>query len=382
MPTWGSNKNIRHKIRTDLQQYHRKNLNNLFFLKHKEATEPLPFMLKSTWSPTEGQILDQIHQLIHQDIHFFHKRFKLATLPHNLKQSEIKALQQLRNNKQIIIKAADIGSAMVIMDRFQYLWEGHRQLADRQYYRPLKKTPFFPEQLRWSEKSWTAYIKRKKKITFKQRTYLFGQQPPRPRKFYLLSKIHKDSQTWSVPFWIPPGRPIVSDCSSETYHTAEFIDYYLNTLSTKHPSYLKDTYDFITKIRQPTIPDQFFLFTMDVNSLYTNIGISEGLTAVKNIFSQYPDPHRLDLEILQLLHINLKRNYFEFNNQFYLQTIGTAMGKKLASPYANIFMATWEEKAWNITQKKPLHYYRYLDDVWGVWTDSKADFDSWLETLN
>lgn len=78
---------------------------------------------------------------------------------------------------------------------------------------------------------------------------------------------------------------------------------------------------------------------MDVTSLYTNIDISEGLIAVKNIFSKYPDPRRPDLEILQLLYINLKRNDFEFNNQFYLQTKGTAMGKKFAPAYANIFMA-------------------------------------------
>lgn len=222
----------------------------------------------------------------------------------------------------------------------------------------------------------------KKKITFKQRIYLLGQQPPCPRKFYLLPKIHKDPRTWSVPFWIPPWRPIVSDCGSETYHTAELVDYYLQPLSTKHPSYLKDTYDFITKIRQLTIPDHAFLFTMDVNSLYTNIDISEGVSAVKNIFSKYPDPHRPDSEILQLLHITLKRNDFEFNNQFYFQIKGTAMGKKFAPAYANIFMAAWEEKAWDITQERPLHYYRYLDDVWGVWVHTRAEFDSWLKILN
>lgn len=34
--------------------------------------------------------------------------------------------------------------------------------------------------------------------------------------------------TWNPPFQIPPGRPIVSDCSSETHHTAEFIEFYWN----------------------------------------------------------------------------------------------------------------------------------------------------------
>ncbi|KAG7490778.1 hypothetical protein JOB18_042220 [Solea senegalensis] len=64
----------------------------------------------------------------------------------------------------------------------------------------------------------------------------------------MLPKIHKDPVKWSKPHVIPPGRPIVSDCSSETYRTAEYLDFFLNPLSTTHPRYIKDTYDFIDKI--------------------------------------------------------------------------------------------------------------------------------------
>ena len=65
----------------------------------------------------------------------------------------------------------------------------------------------------------------------------------------MLPKIHKDPTKWSKPHEILPGRPIVSDCSSKTYYTAKYLNYYLNPLSIRHPSYIKDTYDFIAKIR-------------------------------------------------------------------------------------------------------------------------------------
>lgn len=68
-----------------------------------------------------------------------------------------------------------------------------------------------------------------------------GDTVPRARLFYMLPKIHKDPAKWSKPHKIPPGRPIVSDCSSETYRTAEYVDHFLNPLSTTHPSYIKDT---------------------------------------------------------------------------------------------------------------------------------------------
>ncbi len=92
--------------------------------------------------------------------------------------------------------------------------------------------------------------------------------------FYLLPKIHKKPESWTVPFKIPAGRPIVSDCGSESYRVAEYIDYFLNPLSHTHSSYVKDTYDFVNKLHTVKAPSNSFLFSIDVDSLYTNIGVS------------------------------------------------------------------------------------------------------------
>jgi len=71
----------------------------------------------------------------------------------------------------------------------------------------------------------------KRFINAKQRNYLRGDSEPRARIFYMLPKIHKDPAKWSIPHKVPPGRPIFSDCSSETYHTAEYLDFFLYPLS-------------------------------------------------------------------------------------------------------------------------------------------------------
>ena len=57
----------------------------------------------------------------------------------------------------------------------------------------------------------------------------------------------------------------------------------------------------MAKIKQLNIPVDAFLFTMDVDSLYTNIDILEGIQAVKNIFREFPNSKRPDKELLQLL---------------------------------------------------------------------------------
>ena len=115
------------------------------------------------------------------------------------------------------------------------------------------------------------------------------------------------------------------------------------------------------KSNKYTFPLTCFYLPWTQIALYTNIDIAEGLQAVKNVFCKYTDITRPDKELLQLLDINLTRNDFEFNGEFFLQTKGTAMGKRFAPAYANIFMAEWEMTALASCSKKTLHYYRYLD---------------------
>ena len=84
---------------------------------------------------------------------------------------------------------------------------------------------------------------------------------------------------------------------------------------------------------------------MDVESMYTNIDHESGLAAVKKAFENNPDPTRPDQHILDLLELSLKNNDFQFNGETFLQTKGTAMGKKYAPSYANIFMAHIQTEA-------------------------------------
>jgi len=379
IPTKGSNTNLIEQGRWDLQQYHRK-LKLATYFEHKKDSVPPPFTPKSHWVPAAGTLPAELTTLIAADINHFDSNFQMLRVQPNLCPEEVVALQELSNNKRIIIKPADKGSVVVVMDRDQYLWEGYRQLSDTNYYSKLNK-PIYLDTIKSVDKILqTLYDK--KFINAKQIKFLSGTDVPRARLFYMLPKIHKERHKWSLPYEIPPGRPIVSDCSSETYRTAEFIDFFLYPLSFVHASYIKDTYDFLRKIRLLEVPQDAMLFTMDVDALYTNIDIQEGIQAIKNIFRKHPNKKRPDKELLQLLEINLTRNDFEFNGDFFLQIKGTAMGKKFAPAYANIFMAEWETSALSSCQKTPEHYFRYLDDIWGVWSHSKEDFDSFVTTLN
>lgn len=107
-----------------------------------------------------------------------------------------------------------------------------------------------------------------------------------------------------------------------------------------------------------------------------------GMGAIRKILTRYPDPNRPDEVLMKLLGINLTRNHFMFQGDFYLQTKGTAMGKCFAPAYANIYTADWEETAFSKCEFLPRACIRYLDDIWGIWTHLREDFKTFVQTLN
>lgn len=379
IPTTQIHKNLKFQLEKDIQAYHRRLMLTIYF-KDSQKKDKAPFTPASNWIPPTHSIPLEIHHLIEKDLKEIKKFCKIRTEKPNLTIEELQALKKLKGNKNIVIKPADKGNLIVIQSREQYTKEALRQLNDEKYYKKLK-SPIYPDTIAMIHKI-TQTLVEKRFINKKQKEYLDGVGIVRERRFYTLPKIHKDPNLWNPPFEIPPGRPIISDCSSESHRTAEFIEYYLHPLSTKHPSYIKDTYHFINLIRQLKIPHNSFLFTIDIDSLYTNINTESGLKAVKSIFQRYPNKKRPDKELLELLLINLTRNDFNFDSKFYLQVQGTAMGKKFAPSYANIFMAEWEAGALARCPQKPIHYYRFLDDIFGIWTYSTSDFYKFIDTLN
>lgn len=379
IPTLDLDKNKRGRFQWDLQQYHRR-IKLATYYKNSKNIVKLPFTGLSSWSPSLLELPIEISLLIQEDWDTFKKHIWHVQERYNISIEEVKALRDLKKAKHIVIKPADKGSAVVVQSREQYIMEAERQLNDPVYYRTLEK-PIFMDTVPMVRRILDT-LKNKKYINERQRKYLIGTSEPRERRFYTLPKIHKPPEKWTIPYKVPPGRPIVSDCGSETYFTAEYLDFYLNPLSVLHPAYVRDTNHFIEIVKTIRIVGDYYFFSMDVDNLYTNIPIQAGIDCVRQIFEDNPDPKRPDVELLKLLEINLLRNDFMFNDKYYLQVKGTAMGKKFAPAYANIFMANWEREVFKKCVKKPEYYLRYLDDIWGIWAGSEEEFWNFVNILN
>ena len=61
---------------------------------------------------------------------------------------------------------------------------------------------------------------------------------------------------------------------------------------------------------------------------------------------------------------------------------GTAIGTKLAPPYACIYMEYMENQFLKNEQIQPWIWFRYIDDIFFIWTASEKELDDFLERLN
>lgn len=350
-----------------------------YFFNNRPKSVKLPFTAPSGWVPPAHMV----HPEVFENIYDTREEIGSVTVPleqKNLSNTERCAINTLKSNQDIVIKPADKGSATVIMDKGAYLAEGYRQLNNIHHYVKLD-APIYPQTAR-TISNIVQKLESSKFLTDKQSDYLSPSEDSRPRRFYLLPKIHKPEAKWSVANKMPPGRPIVSDCGSESYEIAEYIDSFLQPLASLHPAYVKDTPDLINKIKDIQINENSILASIDVDSMYTNIDNLAGLEAVKAAFNEHPDRNRPDAELLKLLELGLTKNDFDFNGETFLQTSGTAMGKKYAPAYANIFMAKWEKEALAKCTLHPHFYRRYQDDIIVIWNHGMDEFWHFFNTLN
>lgn len=349
------------------------------------------FTYPSTWTPPDHKIcqptLNTINRIVnttesvirrHRIIN--NRLIVLDDYRDNLTSDERGAIMQLRNNPDIVIKPADKGSATVIMKKSAYIAEAHRQLDNALYYRKLDR-PIYTDNIAKINEI-LREMENLRYISLQQLRYLEAKATDRPRIFYLLPKIHKPRTKWPQPDLMPEGRPIVSDTGSESYRVSEYINYFIRPISTRHRSYLKDTYDFVNKVRHQIIPEGAFLVTGDVTALYTNMNIDRTLSVARRALHRHHEGGRPDEYILRLLELTLKNNDFVFDGEFYLQICGTAMGKSYAPGLADLYMEDFDDGAIDGYNVKPLLFNRFLDDIFFIWTGTLQQLREYEIYLN
>lgn len=318
----------------------------------------------------------------------------------NLTKDQLKALNDLQNMSGIIIKEADKGKAVVVMDEAYYREKITQMLQDNTTYQHLQTN----EDTNILRKLDSLIESSPNSLTKQEKDYL-TKFDCKTSQFYGLPKIHKCNSIISsqirqdgyIHYPQPDDlkfRPIVAGPASPTHRISKFIDILLRPFLPHIESYLKDNTDFLQKLPR-IVAEETILVTFDVVSLYSNIPHDLGMKALKFWLEKYKEKihNRFSSEfILKSATFILENNTFQFNGQNYKQISGTAMGTPFAPTYANLTMGYLENhilhsklieefgpEDTNMIEK---HFYRYLDDCWVTWFLGIQKLDIFTNLLN
>ena len=130
------------KLKEDSEAYKRRMRLRWHFRNNEEDYVPdenANFRPKSKWQPPKDDpVLENYPSLLEKEVMFVSPEGKNFS---NLSSSEQLSLQQLKSDRNIVIKEADKGSAVVVWDRGDYISEANRQLDDRQVYEEIEVDP-------------------------------------------------------------------------------------------------------------------------------------------------------------------------------------------------------------------------------------------------
>ena len=246
---------------------------------------------------------------------------------------------------------------MVIMDRQDYINKAN-SLLNQNTYRSIPRDP-----TNTIKNKLIGILKRVKNQTgldsntYKS-MYPTGCVPP---KSYGLPKIHKPDT---------PLRPIVSSCGSVTYGVAKELAKVLKPLVGKSPHHINSTQDFVEQVKHITLAPGECLNSFYVSALFTSVPVDPALNIIKDLLEK---DHTLKertvmavSDIILQLEFCLKNTYFSFQDQFYEQVEGAAMGSPVSPILANLYMEFLEQKALSTAPIPSRFWCRFVDDTFVI----------------
>ena len=293
----------------------------------------------------------------------------------NLTPGEEEALMELMINRDVVIRPADKGSGVVVMNTSDYWDKLRKEVNDSSTYRPTEGDQ--SKIVHKKVKQLADRMYRQGYIGKHLHRYLIPSIP-RPGTIQGNPKLHKEGA---------PLRVIISGRGHATEGIAELAERELREHVESQPSFIRDTTDFINKLKNIKIPIEETLkpivFCMDVCKLYPSVPRKEGIEACKEALELRHISNIPTKEVLEMIQLVLDNNNFSLgNSEHYIQVNGTAIGSKLGRNYACTYLGKWEAELLNSSLLKPLVYFRYIDDIFGIWLHGEDKLIEFYERAN
>ena len=231
----------------------------------------------------------------------------------NLSNQEETALRILQKNKNIdvVINDTDKNVGPACADKEDVIKESKRQLYEKRVYNQLTQEE--AEQLiRVIKKRLTTIVNKytlRGSCSKKESAFLLSNlQKFKIPHFYIIWKILKNPIV---------GRPIVAGYNWILTPASIFVGHYLKDFCFKFDSILLDSFSLLRTLEKERLDSNCFLFTVDFESLYTNIPVQHAINLMKELVFEYKDVISNADFIIDLLEIVLENSLMEFQGSIF-----------------------------------------------------------------
>ena len=277
-----------------------------------------------------------------------------------------KAFSKLKKDENIHITKADKSNAIVIMNKIDYNEKMGELLRDESTYQELQRDPLEDVNSNFNKK-----IKKLLKGDDQLIKQLITTSATLPY-MYGLVKTHKPNN---------PMRPIISSVGSCSYKLSKYIVKLLNPLlGTISDSHVKNNVDLVEKLNSLNVTNDFKLVSFDVTSLFTKVPVDDLLEFLEEKLETVDLPHSART-IIDLIKLCIKECKFTFNDKFYSQRFGMAMGNPLSPILSNLYMEFFESRILSNILPRGVTWLRYVDDILCLWP-TNYDIDEFLVNIN
>jgi hypothetical protein len=116
--------------------------------------------------------------------------------------------------------------------------------------------------------------------------------------------------------------------------------------------FVKDTFEFVEKVKNTYKGPNDILASFDVKSLYPSIPVDEELELLQVWLNEQELSEDKKFMYHEMASVCMSQNYFQFNSKYYEQTHGTA----------NLFLSSFETRL-KKANLLPKIWIRYVDDI-------------------
>ena len=147
---------------------------------------------------------------------------------------------------------------------------------------------------------------------------------------------------------------------------------------------IKNSIELTKQLKNVHLSPNSKFISLDIKDMFTNIPVEETINIIQQQLTVLDKDKNLIEQLVKVLRISLKQNYFSYNQEIYIQRDGLPMGSPLSPIISEIFLQQLElQHIEQIKQQFNIIFYgRYVDDIFIIYDDTLDNSDKITEHFN